>query len=164
MIRRTLPQRRAAETFDMRFWNQPFTVTVGFYPDGTLGEVFVGVGKTGTDIASVVRDAGVVISLALQHGVPVADLRHAVTRDNSGAATSILGVIIDAIATRPFSEGGASDDSNDPRIPPDTRAPAEAPSASHRAGNGTAAGAAAAVPRQQSLASKRHGSRSEETE
>ena len=74
MIRRTLPQRRAAETFDLRFWNQPFTVTVGFYPDGTPGEVFVGVGKTGTDIASVARDAAVVISLALQHGVPVADL------------------------------------------------------------------------------------------
>ena len=35
MIRRTLPQRRAAETFDLRFWNQPFTVTVGFYADGT---------------------------------------------------------------------------------------------------------------------------------
>jgi hypothetical protein len=29
MIRRTLPQRRAAETFDLRFWNQLFTVTVG---------------------------------------------------------------------------------------------------------------------------------------
>jgi hypothetical protein len=34
-MRRTLPQRRPAETFDMRFWNQPFTVTVGFYADGT---------------------------------------------------------------------------------------------------------------------------------
>ena len=41
MIRRTLPHRRAAETFDMRFWNQPFTVTVGFYADGTPGEVFI---------------------------------------------------------------------------------------------------------------------------
>ena len=30
-MRRVLPQRRAAETFDLRFWNQPFTVTVGFY-------------------------------------------------------------------------------------------------------------------------------------
>jgi hypothetical protein len=30
MIRRTLPQRRAAETFGLQFWNQLFTVTVGF--------------------------------------------------------------------------------------------------------------------------------------
>ena len=47
MIRRTLPQRRAAETFDLRFWSQNFTVTVGFYPDGTVGEVFIDGGKTG---------------------------------------------------------------------------------------------------------------------
>ena len=48
MIRRTLSQRRAAETFDMRFWNQLFTVTVGFYADGAPGEVFIDGGKTGT--------------------------------------------------------------------------------------------------------------------
>jgi hypothetical protein len=71
MIRRTLPQRRAAETFDMRFWNHPFTVTVGFYADGTLGEVFIDGGKTGQDIQSAARDAAVLLSLALQHGVPL---------------------------------------------------------------------------------------------
>ena len=49
-MRRVLPQRRAAETFDLRFWNQPFTVTVGFYADGTPGEVFIDSGKTGQDI------------------------------------------------------------------------------------------------------------------
>jgi hypothetical protein len=107
MIRRTLPQRRASETCDLRFWSQPFTVTVGFYADGAPGEVFIDGCKTGTDVASVVRDAGVVISLALQHGTPIESIRHAVTRDGSGSARSLLGVIIDAIATRPSSEGGA---------------------------------------------------------
>jgi hypothetical protein len=34
--RRILPQRRSAETFQLRFWNQQFTVTVGQYPDGTV--------------------------------------------------------------------------------------------------------------------------------
>ena len=66
MIRRTLPQRRAAETFDLRFWNQPFTVTVGFYADGTPGEVFIEGCKTGHDIQSIARDAGVVLT-ALTH-------------------------------------------------------------------------------------------------
>jgi hypothetical protein len=41
MTRRTLPQRRASKTFDLRFWNQLFTVAVGFYVDGTPGEVFI---------------------------------------------------------------------------------------------------------------------------
>ena len=62
--------RRAAETFDVRFWNQSFSVTIGFYPDGTPGEVFIDGGKTGQDIQSIARDAAVVLSLALQRGAP----------------------------------------------------------------------------------------------
>jgi hypothetical protein len=102
-IRRTLPQRRAAETFDLWFWSQPFTVTVGFYADGTPGEVFVDGGKTGQDIQNTTRDAAVVLSIALQHGTPIETIRHAVTRDSSGAAASILGAIIDRISTQTFS-------------------------------------------------------------
>ena len=96
-MRRVLPQRRAAETFDLRFWNQPFTVTVGFYPDSTPGEVFIDGGKTGQDIQSTARDAAVVLSLALQHGAPVETIRRAVTRGASGEAASILGAIVDAL-------------------------------------------------------------------
>ena len=98
MIRRTLPQRRAAETFDMRFRNQLFTVTVGFFADGAPGEVFIDGCKTGTDIESIARDAGVLLSLALQHGVPPETIRHAVTRGASEEQASIIGAIVDAIA------------------------------------------------------------------
>ena len=97
--RRTLPQRRASETFDLRFWNQNFTVTVGRYPDGTIGEVFIDGGKTGQDIQSTARDAAVVLSLALQHGAPIEAIRHAVTRNGSGEAASILGATVDRLAT-----------------------------------------------------------------
>ena len=62
IIRRTLPQRRAAETFDLRFWNQLFTVTVGFYADGTPGEVFIDGCKTGQDIQSTARDRQAVLA------------------------------------------------------------------------------------------------------
>ncbi len=105
MIRRTLPQRRAAETFNLRFWNQPFTVTVGFYADGTPGEVFIDGGKTGQDIQSTARDAAVVLSLALQHGVPPETIRHAVTRGASEEPASILGAVVDSITTKSFSGG-----------------------------------------------------------
>ena len=96
-MRRTLPQRRTAETFDLRFWNQSFTVTVGFYPDGTPGEVFIDGGKTGQDIQSTARDAAVLLSLALQHGVPPDIIRHAITRGASEEPASILGAIVDAL-------------------------------------------------------------------
>ena len=106
MIRRTLPQRRASETFDLRFWSQDFTITIGRYPDGTLGEVFIDGGKTGQDIQSTARDAAMVLSLALQHGTPIEAIRHAVTRSGSGEAASILGAIVDVLpAITPRHEG-----------------------------------------------------------
>ena len=104
MIRRTLSQRRAAETFDLRFWNQLFTVTVGFYADGTPGEVFIDIGKTGNDIESIARDAGVLLSLALQHGVSPETISHAITRGASEEPASILGAVIDSIRTNSFWE------------------------------------------------------------
>jgi hypothetical protein len=106
-MRRVLPRRRATETVNMRFWNQLFTVTVGLYADGTPGEVFIDGCKTGTDLESIARDAGVLLSLALQHGVPPKTIRHAITRGASEEPASILGAVVDAISTKTFSEGGA---------------------------------------------------------
>ena len=97
-MRRVLPQRRAAKTFDLRFWNHPFTVTVGFYADGTPGEVLIDGGKTGQDAQATARDAAVTLSLALQHGVPLMTIRRAITRGAHGEAASILGAIVDRLA------------------------------------------------------------------
>jgi hypothetical protein len=100
-MRQVLPQRRRAETFTVIHWNQPFVVTVGFYADGTPGEVFIDAGKTGQDIRSTARDAAVVLSLALQHGTPIGVIRHAVTRSGSGEAASILGAVVDVLPVIP---------------------------------------------------------------
>ena len=108
MSRQTLPQRRRAETFTVVHWNQPFVVTVGFFDDGTPGEVFVDSRKTGGDVEAIARDAAVVISLALQHGAAVETLRHAITRSSNGAPSSILGAVIDALAAIPSSLTGGS--------------------------------------------------------
>jgi hypothetical protein len=105
MTRRILPQRRRAETFTVVHWNQPFVVTVGFFDDGALGEVFVDSRKTGDDVKAIARDAAVLLSLALQHGVLVEAIKHAVTRDSNGAPSSILGAVVDRISANPFSGG-----------------------------------------------------------
>jgi hypothetical protein len=80
-------------------------VTVGFYADGTPGEVFIDGCKTGNDIESIARDAGVLLSLALQHGIPPDTIRHAVTRGASEEPASILGAVVDSITTKSFSGG-----------------------------------------------------------
>ena len=95
--RRILPTRRPAQTFVIVFGNQPVTISVGFHDDGTLGEVFIDVAKSGADLAHIAHDAAVVISLAFQHGVSVETIRHAVVRDSNGAALSILGAAIDSL-------------------------------------------------------------------
>jgi hypothetical protein len=105
VTRRRLQQRRRAETFDLLFRNQLVTVTVGFHADGTLGEIFISTGKT--DIASVARDAAIALSLLLQHGVSIESLAHAITRGPRGEPASLLGAVVDAIATSSFSEGDA---------------------------------------------------------
>jgi hypothetical protein len=104
MIRRTLPQRRASETCTLRFWNQNFSITIGRFPDGIIGEVFIDGGKSGQDVQSTAHDAAVAISLALQHGVPIETIRHAVTRCSDGSTSSILGAAVDRISDS-FSGG-----------------------------------------------------------
>ena len=96
-MRRILPQRRRAETFTVVHWDQPFVVTVGFFDDGTPGEVFIDGCKTGQDVQSTARDAAVVLSLALQHGTPIEVIRRAVTRSGAGEAASIPGAIADRL-------------------------------------------------------------------
>ena len=102
--RRILPLRRRAETFAIVCRNQPVAITAGFYDDGAVGEVFIDTGKSGADLAHVARDAAVVISLALQHGVSIDAIRQGVTRNGSEPA-SIVGAVVDRISADPFLGG-----------------------------------------------------------
>src|SRR5262245_50962733 len=68
MTRTRLPDRRAAETFDLEFAGLRYVVTIGRLPDGRPGEVFVCNHKRGNAADVVVRDAGILISLLLQYG------------------------------------------------------------------------------------------------
>ena len=94
-----MPQRRCSETRSLSFRNRTLTLTVGFYPTGEIGEIFTDVARSGEDLAAIARDASIVLSLALQHGITAESIRHAVTRNGSGEAASIVGVIADALCS-----------------------------------------------------------------
>lgn len=99
MKRATLPARRHAETFSLRFWNQDWSVTIGFYNDhDTPGEVFVHGPKSGTDLESTARDGAILLSLAMQYGVPPDTIRHALTRNADGSPSTIVGAICDRMS------------------------------------------------------------------
>ena len=101
MLERLL-NRRANETERFDRDGISITMTVGYTPPD---EVFIDGCKTGNDIESIARDAAVLLSLALQHGVPPETIRHAVTRGASEEPASILGAVVDSITTKSFSGG-----------------------------------------------------------
>ena len=102
--RRMLPQRRAAETFDLRFGKMgtQFSVTVGYYDREMreVGEVFVAGTKAGSEMDAIARDAAILLSLCLQHGVSLQTIQHAITRTARGAADTIIGAVVDRISNR----------------------------------------------------------------
>ena len=94
-----LSLRRRAETFQIDFGglNKQHTITLGFYDDGKIGEVFISGGKSGEQVEAIARDGAVLLSMCLQYGVPLETIRHAITRDGQGLPSSIVGAVIDKL-------------------------------------------------------------------
>ena len=84
--RRRLPNRRPAITETLEVEGQSVAVTVGFEIEGdAVREVFLVAGKEGSMLNSLLADAAVAISVALQHGVPPAALAKSVGRLPNGS-------------------------------------------------------------------------------
>lgn len=96
-MRDPLDNRRRSETLSFERDGVKITMTVGFYPDGTLGEVFLNADKVGSMIDVQLQDAAIILSLALQHGVPLQQVAHALKRDKFGIASSPIGAAVDRI-------------------------------------------------------------------
>jgi ribonucleoside-diphosphate reductase alpha chain len=69
--RRRLPDERRAITHHFSIAGQEGYITVGVYEDGSPGEIFVRMAKEGSTISGLMDSFATVVSLALQHGVPL---------------------------------------------------------------------------------------------
>jgi hypothetical protein len=99
--RRILPSRRYTETFDMPFGDHRtvFKVSIGFWPDRhEPAEVFITGAKAGSEFEAVARDGAVLLSIAMQYGVPLFALKSAITRNQDGSPATIIGAVIDRIS------------------------------------------------------------------
>ena len=101
--RTRLPNRRPAEHFSFRCNELAYTASIGQFPDGTLAEIFISNSKAGSHSDAAAKDAAVVCSIALQHGVPVDVIRHALLRNSQGVASSPLGVALDTLINKETS-------------------------------------------------------------
>ena len=99
--RERLPDRRPSELFDFQAMDLRFTASISRYPDGRVAEFFCDNHKAGSQIGTLVRDAAILLSFALQHGADIEAIRRALCRDSSGRALGPIGEALDIIARRP---------------------------------------------------------------
>jgi hypothetical protein len=95
--RNRLPNRRLAETFELQVAALKYTVTVGRFADGSIGELFLSNHKSNSAADTNARDAAIAFSLAVQHGADPEAIRKALSRDGQGRASGPLGAALDAI-------------------------------------------------------------------
>ncbi len=114
-MRERLPDRRASEVMEFNHIEtngnkSPFTSTVGFYPDGRIGEMFIYAQKSDSAIGLICHDAAVLISIALQCGATIDELRASVARTamDGGKPQSIIGTALDVLAVREAENGEGS--------------------------------------------------------
>lgn len=73
-LRRRLPDERASITHKFNVGGHEGYLTIGLYPDGTPGEIFLRMAKEGSTISGLMDSFATAVSLALQYGVPLKDL------------------------------------------------------------------------------------------
>ncbi len=72
--RHRLPAERAAVTHKFEISGHEGYITVGLYPDGQPGEIFLKMAKEGSTVSGLMDTLATSISLALQYGVPLKDV------------------------------------------------------------------------------------------
>src|SRR5215472_9480708 len=70
-IRHRLPDERSSTTHRFSVAGHKGYITVGMYPNGEPGEVFIVMAKEGSTVSGLVSSFAQVVSVALQYGVPL---------------------------------------------------------------------------------------------
>jgi ribonucleoside-diphosphate reductase alpha chain len=68
-VRHRLPEERASITHKFSIAGHEGYITVGLYPNGQPGEIFIRMAKEGSTVSGLMDSFATAISLALQHGV-----------------------------------------------------------------------------------------------
>ena len=95
------PNRRPCETFVLECNGLRYLATISRFADGRRCcrpcEAVIMISRD----SESAKDAAVVCSIALQHGITIDVIRHALLRDSHGRASSPLGAVLDIIAGAP---------------------------------------------------------------
>lgn len=97
MTRTRMPQRRIAETSEFVRDGSRYRMTVGRYPNGEVGEIFLSADRSDSLLDVLVHDAAILVSLLLQQNVPLQRIAHSLKRDALGLASSPIGAALDRV-------------------------------------------------------------------
>jgi ribonucleoside-diphosphate reductase alpha chain len=70
-VRHRLPAERASVTHKFAIAGHEGYITVGLYPNGSPGEIFIRMAKEGSTVSGLMDSFATAISISLQHGVPL---------------------------------------------------------------------------------------------
>ncbi|PYV54748.1 MAG: vitamin B12-dependent ribonucleotide reductase [Acidobacteria bacterium] len=70
-VRHRLPEERMSVTHKFNVGGHEGYITVGLYPDGEPGELFIKMAKEGSTVSGLMDSFALAISIAIQHGVPL---------------------------------------------------------------------------------------------
>ena len=70
-VRHKLQEERASITHKFKVGDHEGYITVGLYPDGSPGELFITMAKEGSTVSGLMDSFALAVSIALQHGVPL---------------------------------------------------------------------------------------------
>ena len=70
-VRHKLQEERASITHKFKIGDHEGYITVGLYPNGEPGELFITMAKEGSTVSGLMDSFALAVSIALQHGVPL---------------------------------------------------------------------------------------------
>jgi ribonucleoside-diphosphate reductase alpha chain len=70
-VRHKLQEERASITHKFNIGGHEGYITVGLYPDGEPGELFITMAKEGSTVSGLMDSFALAVSISLQHGVPL---------------------------------------------------------------------------------------------
>ena len=93
----SLPNRRRHHVIEFDFRGDHYHAGFCFFENGALAEIFLSAIRASSDADISAKDSAILCSIALQHGVPLQTIRHALLQSDDGTAAGPLARAIDLI-------------------------------------------------------------------
>jgi len=102
--RQPLSHRRKNQTIELAFEGVRYQITIGFYANGRIGEVWLNGPRPDSALYHITQDACVLISHLLQRFTSPHTLYDSLPRKADGSSGSVIGAIIELLMSLPEAE------------------------------------------------------------